>query len=215
MTAPAEVYGRALRGDDVRVRYDDGLTRPLDAPRWAAAQLPGDDELLSRCGSATLDVGCGPGRLARALLADGTACTGVDVAPAAVALARARGVHVLHASVHDALLDGTRWSTVLLADGNIGIGGDPVGLLRRSRALLSDAGRVVLELDPPATSTRRVQVRLEAGEAASSWFPWAHVSADDLVGVARAAGLRTVEAWAAAGRHFAVLAPDVLQSRAA
>ncbi len=206
MTAPTDVYGQALHGSDVRIRYADGATLPLDAPRWVRAELPGDDELLSRCGSATLDVGCGPGRLARALLAGGIACTGVDVAPAAVELARARGAQVLHASVHDPLLDATRWSTVLLADGNIGIGGDPVGLLRRARDLLSEDGHVVLELDPPTTSTRRVRVRLEAGTSASSWFPWAHVSAADLDAVALGAGLQTVEAWSAVGRHFAVLA---------
>ncbi|MCW2776746.1 MAG: Methyltransferase type 11, partial [Frankiales bacterium] len=128
-----------------------------------------------------------------------------DLAPAAVDLARARGAQVLHASVHDPLLDGTRWSTVLLADGNIGIGGDPQALLRRSAALLAPGGRVVVELDPPATPTRQVVVRLESGEQASSWFTWAHVAVDDVASVAASAGLQAVETWSAAGRHFASL----------
>jgi SAM-dependent methyltransferase len=203
--SPSAVYGAALQGRATGLRYRDGRLRPLDVPRWTSATSPGDAELLARCGSATLDVGCGPGRLVCALLAAGVACTGVDVAPAAVALARSRGAEVLHASVHDPLLDGTRWSTVLLADGNIGIGGDPVALLRRARALLAPGGRVVVELDPPTARTARVQVRLEARDAASRWFAWAHVAADDLPAVAARADLTPDETWSAAGRHFAAL----------
>ncbi|MCW2606774.1 MAG: Methyltransferase type 11 [Frankiales bacterium] len=203
--SPLELYGEALRAGAARVRYADGVARPRDVQRYVAADAPGDAELLARCGSATLDVGCGPGRLARALLAAGVVCTGVDVAPVAVDLARARGAQVLHASVHDPVLDGTRWSTVLLADGNIGIGGDPVNLLRRAAALLAPEGHVVVELDPPSSPSRRVQVRLETSGRASSWFPWAHVAADDVDAVALPAGLRALEAWEASGRHFVAL----------
>ena len=203
--SPLDLYGAALHGDPARLRYDDGRTLPLDVRRWVAERAPGDSTLLARCGSATLDVGCGPGRLTSALLSRGIACTGVDVAPVAVALARARGAAVLHASFCDPVLDGTRWSTVLLADGNIGIGGDPVALLRRAASLLQEDGRVVVELDPPAVPTRRVRVRLETGTTSSTWFPWAHVSATDTDAVALPAGLRVAERWAAAGRHFAAL----------
>ena len=203
--SPLDLYGAALHGDPARLRYADGRTLPLDVRRWTADRAPGDAALLARCGSATLDVGCGPGRLASALLSAGVACTGVDVAPDAVALARARGAEVLHASFCDPVLDGTRWSTVLLADGNIGIGGDPVALLRRAARLLQDDGRVVVELDPPSARTRRVRVRLEAGTTSSSWFPWAHVSAVDADAVALPAGLHVAERWTAASRHFAAL----------
>ncbi len=203
---PLDVYGAALHAGAARVRYDDGNTLPLDVARYVSAEAPGDAELLARCGSATLDVGCGPGRLVHALLAAGVACTGVDVAPVAVDLARARGAQVLQASVHDAVLDGTRWSTVLLADGNIGIGGDPVALLRRAASLLSPEGRVVVELEPPSTSTRRVQVRLETPGRISTWFPWAHVAAGDAEDIALPAGLHAVETWEASGRHFVALA---------
>ena len=130
--SPLELYGAALHGDPARLRYADGAGCRSTSRAGSRPRHPATPPCSARCGSATLDVGCGPGRLARALLAAGIACTGVDVAPAAVALARARGAEVLHASVHDPVLDGTRWSTVLLADGNIGIGGDPVALLRRA-----------------------------------------------------------------------------------
>ncbi len=205
-TSPVELYEAALRGTGrTRVRYADGHALPLDVPRWASVAAPGDDGLLARCDGATLDVGCGPGRLVRALLGAGISCTGLDVAPVAVELARSGGGQVLHASIYDPVLDDTRWSTVLLADGNIGIGGDPVGLLRRVRSLLAPGGRVLVELDPPATATGPVSVRLEDGDRASDWFPWAHVSVDDVPDVAARAGLAVTETWHAQGRHFAAL----------
>ena len=43
---------------------------------------------------------------------------------------------------------------VVLADGNIGIGGDPVALLRRCRELLAESGTVLLELEPDAALWR-------------------------------------------------------------
>ena len=216
--SPLDLYGAALHGHPARLRHEDGRTLALDVPRWTADRAPGDAALLSRCGSATLDVGCGPGRLTGALQSAGVPCTGVDVAPVAVAVARARGADVLHASFGDPRLDGTRWSTVLLADGNIGIGGDPVALLRRAARLLHDDCRVVVELDPPATATRPVRVRLEAGRASSTWFRWAHVGADDADAVALPAGLGVAERWASAGRYFVALArpsPAASPARAA
>jgi hypothetical protein len=58
---------------------------------------------------------------------------GVDVSPAAVARAKGAGGAVLRRSVFDRLPAEGRWGTALLADGNIGIGGDPHALLRRVR----------------------------------------------------------------------------------
>ncbi len=153
-----------------------------------------------------LDLGCGPGRLTRALAARGLDCLGVDVAPVAVALAGRDGTPVLHASAFDPVLDDTRWGTVLLADGNIGIGGDPAALLERCRALLLPAGRVLVEVDPPGTVTRTVNARIESSRGRRSrWFSWAHLGAADVEAVARAAGLAPVEVWQTGSRWFADL----------
>ena len=78
-----------------------------------------------------------------------------------------------------------RWRHVLLADGNVGIGGDPAALLRRVAALLADAGTALVELDPPGTGLRREAARLEAG-----WFPWARLAVDAIDEPACAAGFR-------------------------
>ena len=51
--------------------------------------------------------------------------------PEAVAQTPDRGVAAIRRNVFDALPGEGRWRTALLADGNIGIGGDPAALLRR------------------------------------------------------------------------------------
>ena len=66
-----------------------------EASGWAAWAQQGDDgfsefrALLPGPGRATLDLGCGEGRFARALGATGHDVTGVDVSPELVELARA------------------------------------------------------------------------------------------------------------------------------
>ena len=98
-----------------------------------------------------------------------------------------------------------RWSTALLADGNVGIGGSPVDLLRRLAELLSHSGRVVVEVDPPGAPSGPVSVRVEHKRQTSDWFPWAHVSVDHLPVIAEAAGFALTETWEEVGRWFAVL----------
>jgi hypothetical protein len=96
-----------------------------------------------------------------------------------------------------------RWMTVLLADGNIGIGGDPAALLRRAGELLAPEGRALVELEPPGAPLRREHVRLCHAGLTGSWFPWAYVGADHIEDVARDAGLGEVETWTVDGRWFA------------
>ncbi len=214
MLAPvstARLYAEGLRAasaglaHDILVCDDAGRCAPLAVHAWCAPQLPGDRGLLARCTGTTLDVGCGPGRLAAALAAIGRPVLGVDVAATAVALARGRGVPALRASVFDDLPAEGDWDTVLLADGNIGIGGDPACLLDRCARLLARGGRIVAELGP-AGSTRRTRLRLASPTRRSEWFPWAQVGVDAIRFLSWQAGLATREVWTEERRWFAVLA---------
>ena len=66
-----------------------------------------------------------------------------------------RGGAALRRDVFDTLPGEGRWETALLADGNVGIGGDPVALLRRLREVLDPRGRVVAEVAAPGTPPHR------------------------------------------------------------
>lgn len=212
MSGTLDLYGEGLvdavfgRPSASRLRRDDDQLITLDLPRWAAPAAGADEGLLTRCTGPTLDIGCGPGRLTRALRQRGVPCMGIDVAPVAVWLARVGGVPVLHASVFADDLSPSSWGTVLLADGNIGIGGDVVALLRRCHELLLPGGRALVEVEPPGSPTRVVRVRLESTDGRTGgWFPWAHLSADDTGRHAHRAGLWVADQWSADGRWFADL----------
>ena len=78
---------------------------------------------------------------------------GIDVAPAVVRLARRRGADVLQRSVFGAVPAPGNWRSVVLADCNVGIGGDARRLLRRVRRVLRAGGQVLCEVDRPGTGS--------------------------------------------------------------
>lgn len=213
MTALAvELYGRGLIATaagrpayDVCVEYDDGSRAALPLRRWSRPLVAGDRSLLSRIEGPTLDVGCGPGRLVAAVTLTGVPALGIDICAQAVRIARESGAYALRRNVFGRVPAEGRWQTVLLADGNIGIGGDPVTLLTRTRILLARRGRALVELDAPGTPARRVQVRLRSAGELSRWFGWAHLGVDDVSAAAAAAALDLETVWKARGRWFASL----------
>ncbi|MEU4408810.1 methyltransferase domain-containing protein [Streptosporangium sp. NPDC023963] len=186
------------------VEYSDGRVRPLASECWLRP-MEGDEHILARCDGPTLDVGSGPGRLTVALTRRGIPVLGIDITPLAVSLTRRAGGLALHRSVFDPLPGTGRWSRALLADGNIGIGGDPETLLRRMRELVRPGGAVIAELSPPGSRSEVERLRLRQDERADDWFAWATVSADDIGSLARRCGFPAAEHWQEAGRWFATL----------
>jgi SAM-dependent methyltransferase len=212
MTPPLAVYGAALRraaagghGGVALVDAEGESLAWLDASLWVGERVPGDEALLDRCAGPVLDIGCGPGRLTAALCQAGTPALGVDVSPEAVRQARRRGAPALCADVFDALPGEGRWRSVLLADGNIGIGGDPVRLLRRCADLLHPTGTVLAELRPPGERGWRASVALRDATRQSTAFPWATVGAHEIHDLARRATLDVGHLCTEAGRWFAQL----------
>jgi len=201
-----QLYSGALRdGGRLEAVYPDGNRVAVPVESWRGPLQPGDVGLLDRCSGDTLDVGCGPGRLAAALCRRGVPAVGIDVNPEALRLARSAGARVRRCSVFGDVPRPGRWDTVLLADGNIGIGGVPVVLLRRIAVLLSPTGRALVEVEGPHSSSSRIRLRLASGDHVSRPFPWAHLALRDADGVAALAGMRTDESWQDAGRWFVAL----------
>jgi hypothetical protein len=137
------------------------------------------------------------------LRAAGKRGLGIDLSPVAVEIARGRGAEAINASLWSRIPG--LWSTVLLLDGNIGIGGAPITLLRRAGELLAPGGAILVEVDPPGAPTQRVRVRLEAPDVVSEWFRWARVGVDGVPGIARRAGFSVETVRALAGRTFVTL----------
>ena len=174
--------------DSPRLRLDDGSVTPLETDRWHGDASAGEVAMLRTLRGPVLDVGCGPGRLVVALGHLGLVALGLDPAPGAVSAARGRGAAVLQRSVFDPLPGEGRWHTVLLMDGNVGIGGDPVRLLERCAALVHPCGNAVVEVAPAGVGDRRLRARLERGSTVGPWFSWAEVGLDALPRLAAAAG---------------------------
>jgi SAM-dependent methyltransferase len=177
----------------------------LHLNRWHGPLLPEEIALLGSMRSPVLDVGCGPGRHAAGLARAGIAAVGIDTSAAAVRAARRRGASAVQVSVFGPVPNPGGWATILLLDGNIGIGGDPDRLLRRVRELAAPGAAVVVEVDPPGSGSRRLQVRVHHAGRTGRAFPWASVSAADISAVAAKAGLVTNQIEAGGKRWFAQL----------
>jgi len=206
-SSPAELLGRAFDARTaqraIRMRWSDGTTTPVRTGRWLAPAGPDELELLAGVTGPVLDVGCGPGRHVVALNERRVAALGIDVLAAAVRAGRRRGAAVEQRSVFDPGLQRGRWATALLLDGNVGIGGDPVALLRRVGELLRPGGHALVELEPPGVGLRTQVGRLETPAGSSAPFAWGRVGADGAHELAAAAGFAVDAPWERRGRWFA------------
>jgi SAM-dependent methyltransferase len=204
------LYEEALREDlgALLLRTTDGRGLPLHVARWCAPADAADEELLGRCRGPVLDVGCGPGRLTAALTDRGIPALGVDISRAAVTRAREAGAPALRRSVFDPLPGQGRWATILLADGNIGIGGLPARLLDRCAQLLAPGGKILIEAEP-GNVDERLSARLEHPDGRlGPVFPWARLGMPALLHAAALAGLAVVEEWRHSDRVFACVASE-------
>lgn len=199
-----DAFTAALCGRAVEVVGPDGEVSTLPVQSWRRVDAA-DEAMLAHCVGPAVDLGCGPGRMAARLAERGRHVLGVDVVAEAVAQTRRRGVPAVRRDVFDPLPGEGRWGSVLLADGNLGIGGDPLALLRRVRDLVGRDGRVVVELGAPGTTTPPFWSRLRLDGAESSPFRWARVGADAVGDLALRARLGVRLLDHVDGRWFAVL----------
>ncbi|CAI7973423.1 Class I SAM-dependent methyltransferase [Frankia sp. Hr75.2] len=202
------VYEAALRapGHGLWASHPGGR-RPLPLDLWLGGLAPGDETLVDGCAGPTLDVGCGPGRITAALARRGVRALGIDIAAGAVALARRAGAAAMCLDVFGPVPGSGHWREIVLADGNIGIGGDPARLLLRAAELLAAGGRILVEVDGPGRPTECYWTTLETAALASAPFRWAAVGVDGIGPLAAEAGLTVTEVRQRASRYVTCLEP--------
>jgi SAM-dependent methyltransferase len=149
-----------------------------------------DDAVVAMCNGPTIDLGCGPGRLVARLIRRGVPALGVDRSATAIRLAGRCGAPALLGDVFQPLPGMGYWQTVLLIDGNVGLGGDPRRILSRAAELLGRGGRCVAEFDAESIGIRASWIRLESSRQVGPWFRWAWVGLDSAAMLAREVGLR-------------------------
>jgi hypothetical protein len=172
---------------------------------------------ISTIGRSTAsDVGFGTttARFARCRLTAGWApgprrgipALGIDRSATAIRLAGRGGAAALLGDVFEPLPWMGRWQTVLLVDGNVGLGGDPRRILGRAAELLGRGGRCVAEFDGEAIGIRSRWVRLESAHDVGPWFRWASVGVDSAAALAAQVGLTMTGVRLVGGRVVASLA---------
>jgi SAM-dependent methyltransferase len=199
-------YDAAFSGGTAHVVDRVGRVEPFDVPSWTGEPDDIDHELfIDPCDAATIDVGCGPGRLVGALTARNVPALGIDVSKEAVRQTRIRGALASKQDVFAHVPGEGTWAFALLADGNLGIGGDPVRLLTRLTDVLMPGGHVIAELAEDGAGLVRERRRLRIDGRLSSHFDWAVVGIDAIEAVAAEAGMRVLSTRSTGGRHAATL----------
>jgi glycosyltransferase A (GT-A) superfamily protein (DUF2064 family)/SAM-dependent methyltransferase len=199
------VFDDLYRGADAPQRADRSGPLRLELERWRSEADIVDQLVVARCEAPIVDLGCGPGRMVRALHESGRAALGVDISSVAVARSRAGGGLALRRHIDEPLPAEGRWGTALLLDGNIGIGGDVASLLERCRGLVAPGGLIICEVDhdPDRNDTRSVRLRSQRAESVP--FAWAAVGTRSLQRAAGPLDLLVVEEWHTGGRDFIAL----------
>lgn len=205
---PIEAMDIALAGHSCELISSDGTSTELNVRQWTAPSGPSDQSLfLDHCSGPTLDVGCGAGRICSALSGGGVDAMGIDLSATAVGMANERGATAVHADVYADVPHAGQWQHALLADTNIGIGGDPVRLLRRLEQVVTDDGSILVEVEPYGVGIVHDTVRLRVAGRVSDPFAWSRVGADAVEDLAATAGLRWCGLRFHEGRYVATLTP--------
>jgi SAM-dependent methyltransferase len=212
LDAIATYEGALRQAAALELVTEDGWVVPLPIGRYLADADDADRTVVARSLAPVLDVGCGPGRIVQAMAAAGHAALGVDIAEAAIALTNERGAPALMRDVFDRVPGEGRWPTIVILDGNIGIGGDVTALLRRMTELIAPQGQLIIEASDVGGPTDEVlRVRFRCGDGIRGpEFNWARVDANAVISYAAEVGLVPSECWSAGGRSFVRLVRNLL-----
>ena len=237
-----DAYGLELekfqRGEVVWefIERDDGYVDVSDPAKYfaAAEQWPAPERAaLQLARGRALDIGCGAGRVALQLQAQGCEVVAIDNSPQAIKVCRERGVvdaRVLSITGASRAVLG-RFDTLVLYGNNFGLLADARRarwLLRRFGAMVRPGGLIIAQtLDPYQTENPQhlayqarnrargrmagqIRIRVRQENLATPWFDYLFVSPAEMAAIAADSGWRIAEIFRAPGaaQYIAVLARD-------
>ncbi|MET4093816.1 class I SAM-dependent methyltransferase [Arthrobacter sp. UYCu712] len=230
VVAPAAHFGQGHREPYAKALADGSGTLTLrpdssdheadavdfDVRSWCEDASPLERSLLQSLQGPVLDVGCGPGRLLAAAQRMGLPALGIDTSAEAVRRARGRGARVLEQSVFAPLPQPGLWQSIILLDGNVGIGGGITSLLRRCSQLITPHGTLLVEVEADEDMDTVYSAVLEDGDGnQSESFRWARTGSAGLVSRARRSGWTVTAIQRLNGRVFCRLTPAAEPGRIA
>jgi len=220
--APLDLFGQGRREPYARALTDGSGTLTLrpdtehdaaapvtfDVSSWCEEASPLEHSLLRQLQGPLLDVGCGPGRLLAAAQGMGLIALGIDTSAEAVHRARSRGARALEQSIFAPVPQAGLWQSLVLLDGNIGIGGSITSLLRRCRQLIAPHGTLLVEVETDADlDTDYAAVLEDANGNQSEPFRWARTGIAGLESRALRSGWTVMSVQHLQGRVFCRLSP--------
>ncbi|MEO5778236.1 methyltransferase domain-containing protein [Arthrobacter oryzae] len=217
-----EPYARALQAGTgtltLRPESEISAAPPVhfQVRDWCAEASLLERSLLRSLQGPLLDVGCGPGRLLAASGAMGLTALGIDTSAEAVRWALNRGARALEQSIFAPVPQTGTWQSVVVLDGNIGIGGSVTALLRRCRQLIAPTGTLLVEVDPDQDLDTAYSAVLEDDTGnLSEPFRWARTGTAGLAERARRSGWTVASVQHLQGRIFCRLSPAAEAGRIA
>ena len=215
-----EPYARALASGSgtLTLRPDGGPHQAeavdYDVRGWCEEASLLERSLLRTLHGPVLDVGCGPGRLLAAAQRIGLTALGIDTSAEAVGRARGRGARAREQSVFAPVPHSGLWQSVILLDGNIGIGGSITSLLRRCSQLIAPDGTLLVEVEADEDLDLVYSAVLEDQNGnQSESFRWARTGSAGLVSRAQRNGWKVTAIERIEGRVFCRLSLDAVQDR--
>jgi SAM-dependent methyltransferase len=223
LTDEQDAYGRLLldhlagNTDREIIERDDGyfaVGQGAELYFSAYDQWPSSErQALQLASGRVLDIGCGAGRHALYLQAQGCDVLGTDVSPGAIRVCRARGLsqaEVLPITAISRRLG--QFDTILMLGNNFGLCATPERarwLLRRFYGATQPGGRIIAQsLDPMQTDIQEhleyherniargrlageLRIRMRYRTCVTPWLGWLFVSQNKMVGLLAGTG------WAA------------------
>jgi len=217
------------------VERDDGMIAPSGGPAayftdpstWSTHDL----DALKHVNGRVLDIGCGAGRVALFLQAQGHEVVGIDLSPGAVEVSKRRGVlDVRQMSITQVGPKLGYFDTIVMYGNNFGLFANEKRarwLLRRFHRLTSEGGRIIVEtLDPYQTEEEshlayhrrnrargrmggQVRIRARYKTLCTPWFDYLLVSKEEMEGLLQGTGWRLEATFESEGPVYtAVIGKD-------